>query len=286
MGRDIISNDRSEFTPDRSRSDSEERSTTTAPHLSRNRHSISERGYTYQISPAQLESMREIGRFRTVAIDDLGRHLYHDKTSQMRDDLHFLRDQGLVQLRTARTGGKGGKLPVVVLTKAGKDIASRETRESSAQQFYAGFVKPGEVAHDAAIYRMYHAEAARIQKAGGKIRRVILDYELKQRVYSPLAKAKALLPIEYAKKQAEIAKENGLTVVQGKIPLPDLRIEYETPTGELVHVNLELATEHYHGGALKVKAQAGFKMYAADGSESHLSRVLEERDIIAEILSL
>ena len=60
----------------------------------------------------------------------------------------------------------------------------------SGQKLYAGFVKPGEVAHDAAIYRMYQAEAARIEKAGGKIRRVILDYELKQKVYSPLAKAK------------------------------------------------------------------------------------------------
>ena len=83
-----------------------------------------------------------------------------------------------------------------------------------------------------------------------------------------------------------MARENGLTVVDGKIPLPDLRIEYETPTGELAHVNLELATEHYHGAALEAKAEAGFKMYAADGSESRLSRVLEERDIIAEILSL
>ena len=115
---------------------------------------------------------------------------------------------------------------------------------------------------------------------------MILDYELKQKIYSPLAKAKSLPPLEYARKQAEVARENGLTVVDGRIPLPDLRIEYETPTGELAHVNLELATEHYHGAALEAKAEAGFKMYAADGSESRLSRVLEERDIIAEILSL
>jgi hypothetical protein len=69
--------------------------------------------------------MREIGRFRTVAIDDLGRNLYHGNTAQMREDLRFLRDRGLVQLRTARTRGQGGKLPVVVLTKVGKNIAAR-----------------------------------------------------------------------------------------------------------------------------------------------------------------
>src|SRR5260370_20576106 len=122
---------------------------------------------------------------------------------------------------------------------------------------------------------MYQADTARIERAGGRIRRVILDYELKQKIYAPLAKAKALPPLEYTRKQAEVARANGLTVVEGKIPLPDLRIEYETLTGEIAHVNLELATEHYHGAALEAKAEAGFKMYAADGSGSRLSRVLE-----------
>src|SRR5260370_36693349 len=145
MGRDIDSNDRPEFSPDRSRPNLEERSVTTTAPLSRDRRPIPERGYTYQISPSELETMREIGRFRTVAIDDLGRNLYHGNTVQMREDLRFLRDQGLVQLRTARTRGKGGKLPVVVLTKVGKDIAAREGHDRYGQELYAGFVKPGEV---------------------------------------------------------------------------------------------------------------------------------------------
>jgi hypothetical protein len=105
-------------------------------------------------------------------------------------------------------------------------------------------------------------------------------------VYSPLAKAKNLPPLDYARRQAEVARQNGLTVIEGKIPLPDLRIEYETTAGDLAHVDLELATGHYHGPALQAKAEAGFKMYAADGSASRLSRVLEEREITASILSL
>src|SRR5437879_1827659 len=75
---------------------------------------------------------------------------------------------------------------------------------------------------------MYQAERERIEKAGGRIRRVVLDYELKQKAYSPLAKAKALPPLDYARRQEQIARENGLKVVQGHITLPDLRIEYET----------------------------------------------------------
>ncbi len=35
-------------------------------------------------------------------------------------------------------------------------------------------------------------------------------------------------------------------------------------------MDLELATGHYHGPALQAKAEAGFKMYAADDSASRL----------------
>jgi hypothetical protein len=286
MGRDIEPDVRNDLPAGRSHPDRQDQDRESTEPLSRTPRPVQDRGYTYQISPAEIEAMREIGRFRTVAIEDLCRHFYRADQGQMREELRSLRDQGLVQLRTARMRAGRGKLPVVVLTKTGKAIVARERAESSGQRLYAGFVKPNEVAHDAAIYRMYQAEATRIRKVGGRIRRVILDYELKQKIYSVLAKSKALPQAEYARKQAEVAKENGLTVVQGKIPLPDLRIEYETQDGDQARVNLELATHHYHGSALAAKAEAGFKMYAADGSGARLSRVLEERDVIAEILSL
>jgi len=142
------------------------------------------------------------------------------------------------------------------------------------------------VAHDAALYRMYQAEAGRIEQEGGRVRRVVLDYELKRTVYSPMAKARALAPLEYARRQAEVAQANHLKFVAGKIPLPDLRIEYETSAGELARVDLELATHHYHGPQLASKAEAGFKMYAPEESVRHLSAVLEDREITAAILSL
>jgi len=286
MGRDIAPDERIELQTERSSTDRKEPDRETKDPPSRTPRAIQERGYTYQISPADLETMREIGRFRTVAIEDLRRTLYQGDAGQIREDLRSLRDQGLVQLKAARTRSGRGKLPVVVLTKIGRTIVARERADNSGQKLYAGFVKPGEVAHDAAIYRMYQAEARKIERAGGMIRRVVLDYELKHKIYSVLAKARALPPAEYAKKQAEVARENGLTVVKGKIPLPDLRIEYETREGEQARVNLEVATQHYHGGALAAKAEAGFKMYAADGSAARLSKVLDEHDIVAEILSL
>jgi hypothetical protein len=243
------------------------------------------RGHVYRTSPAERETMHDIGRFRTVTLADLAHYQYQGNAALMRQDLGSLRAQGLIQTRTVWSGPKSEKLASVALTKQWKELL-QGGRSRSGQALYSGFVKPAEVRHDAAIYRMYQAEKQKIEQAGGQVRRVVLDYELKQRVYSPLAKARGLAPLDYARRQAEVARQNGLTVIQGKIPLPDLRIEYEGPSGDLARVDLELATEHYHGPALQAKAEAGFKMYAADGSASKLSRVLEEREITAAILSL
>jgi hypothetical protein len=222
---------------------------------------------------------------RTVATEDLASQRYPGRAADMRRDLRSLIDQGLVQRRSVWTRVGRAKLPVVVLSKRGKELLECE-KGSTSQQVYAGFVKPAEVAHDAAIYRMFEAEARQIEKQGGRIRRVVLDYELKQKIYAPLAKARALPPLQFAKRQAEVARENALPVIQGKIPLPDLRIEYETKDGEISRVDLELATHHYHGSQLAAKVAAGFKLYSPADSAGRLRAVLEEREITAAILSL
>src|SRR6266704_1534849 len=113
---------------------------------------------------------------------------------------------------------------------------------------------------------MYQAEAAHIHEQGGRIKRIVLDFELKKKAYAPLARARAISIEEYKRQQAEIAEAHGLKVIDGKIRLPDLRIEYETATGEAARVDLELATEHYRGDHMSAKSQAGFKIYAEAAS--------------------
>ena len=238
-----------------------------------------------QISQSALETAREIGRFRTLAVDDLRRLQYGGDGAAEARDLQSLASQGLIERRTIWAGHREGKIELVALTPQGKRLLERED-PGIGQVFYERFVKPAEILHDAAIYRMFKAEADRIEQAGGKVRRVVLDYELKQKAYSPLAKAKVLPPAEYTRRQEEIAREHGLKVVQGHIALPDLRIEYETSGGQQGHVDLELATAHYRGSHLASKAEAGFKIYAAGADADHLSSVLEQREITAEIFSL
>jgi hypothetical protein len=67
---------------------------------------------------------------------------------------------------------------------------------------------------------------------------------------------------------------------------PDLRLEYETPELELRHVDLELATRDYRPRAMAEKATAGFSLYGCHEDVARLRRVLDEREIIARILTL
>ena len=251
------------------------------------------RGSTYRLSPAELATMYDVGRFRIVALEDLARHRYAGRGRDLQEDVRALAAQGLVQAREVWTGPRSRTLRVLVLTKIGRETVHKHgphqtenARDHSPQALYSGLVKRNEIRHDAAIYRMFQAERGRIERAGGRIRRIVLDFELKRLVYKPLAKAKALPPADYARLQEQVARSNGLKVIHGKIPLPDLRVEYESRSGESAQTDLELATEHYHGRALAEKAQAGFGFYAADGSGAKLSKVLEERDITVAILSL
>jgi hypothetical protein len=212
----------------------------------------------------------------------------------LRKDLDNLKAQGLVQQRRINAGDGREKFSVLTLTEEGQRFIRDAGSPESRQTYYADFVKPKEFEHDAALYRMYQAEAGKIEQRGGSIRRVVLDYELKKDIYKPLAKARELPPLEFAKRQAEVAAANDLKVVDGKIPLPDLRIEYETPEGDLARADLELATEHYHGAHAAGKVKAGFTVYADSASAARLNAALtyggsapqDGPELTAAILSL
>ena len=115
---------------------------------------------------------------------------------------------------------------------------------------------------------------------------MVLDYELKKEAYPPLTKARSISPEEYRRVQEEIARAHGLTVVEGKIPLPDLRIEYENAAGEPGRIDLELATGHYKGAQMLAKLRAGFHLYIAGTDSSRGTAVHDERELTAGILSL
>lgn len=253
--------------------------------LSRDPEVLREKGYVYHLSPAEQAALADIGRFRAISVPDLIAYRYRNEQGHATADLQHLANQGLLERHTLRTSPRTPPLELVVLTRRGQHLLQHHRADGARQRFYRGLVKPAEARHDAAIYGMFQAERQKIVAAGGEIRRVVLDFELKRNVYRPLAKARHLPPLEYAVRQAEIARQNGLKVVGGKILLPDLRIEYVTRSGSSASVDLELATEHYRGAMMRAKAAAGFKMYAPQDSMSGLTSAFDP-ELVAQVISL
>jgi hypothetical protein len=253
---------------------------------SRRHRQFIDRDRVFHLSDAELQTMRDIGRFRTIGEDDLLRFRYEGNRNPLERDYLNLKAQGLVERRTVSVGQGRKPLPVYTLTRDGQRTLKRAGLDRTDQAVYAGFVKPREAAHNAGIYRMFQAEAARIEAEGSRVDRVVLDFELMKKVYSELGKARHLGALGYAERQGQIAAAFGLTVVDGKIPLPDLRIEYQTAQGEPARVDLELATEHYHRGQISAKARAGFKMYRFISTSRGSRAEWEGRELADGILSL
>ena len=225
------------------------------------------------LTASQQETLADIGKFRIIAAADLMKYRYDGNAGKFERELRYLAGRGLLERRIVTHGRKPRTEAVIVLKDAGRNLLRRENAKrngAAAQQFYAGFVKPSEVAHDAGIYRMYQQEAARIEREGGTVRRVVLDFEFKKRVYGELNKLQD--QGEAAVRKEAIAAANGLSVVGGRVVLPDLRIEYETRDQELEKVDLELTTGHYKESQIAAKRAAGMKLYSPDsglGSPAH-----------------
>lgn len=255
-----------------------------APQGRRTKHPDVDRDRTYALRDSELETLTDIGTFRVLKVDDLVTHRYKGDPADARRDLDSLLRQKLIHRRTTHPE----KTAYVTLTKAAHRLleATRPKDSKPRQALYYGFVKPREARHDAAIYRLYQQESARIEKAGGKVQRVILDFELKRSVNHKLAKLQSLPAPEQSERKREIAAENSLPIVNGKVALPDLRLEYEGPDQELAKVDLELITGDYHAKGLKAKAQTGFAMYALPEDAARLRPAMSDPEIMLDILSL
>jgi len=257
-------------------------------HSTRDERSESPRAYylrdqAYLLRDSEVRSLAEVGKFRVIAATDLAKYGYGGDRERMETDIRHLGRQGLLTDKTIEVPQKK-TLRILTLTKTGHRLLKSANRLSDSQAIYHGLLKPREAKHDADIYRLYQKESARIERAGGRPLRVVLDYELKKNLNRDLA----LLGPEKdnPERKNEIAEKHGLQVVNGKIPLPDLRVEYETAELEVRQVDLELATRDYRPRGLAEKAKAGFSLYSRPEDASRLRRVLDEREITAGILSL
>ena len=237
-----------------------------------------DRDQSYALTESEIRTIVELGKFRVIATEDLIQHAYANDREHAGREVQDLVRQGLVGKRIFE-GPEAYPRELLTLTKRGHRFLRKNRLTVDNQATYSGFMKPREANHDANLYLLYQKEAARIEAQGGRNLRVILDNELKRRINRELAN------FGTAARQ-EIAARHGLEVVRNKIPIPDLRIEYETRDGEMARVHLELVTEHYRGQQVADKVHAGFSLYIPRGEADRLRRVLDQRKLTAEIVSL
>jgi len=226
--------------------------------------------------------MAEAGKFRALSIEDLEKYVYAGDRELMVRDFSNLERQGLIRRSSAHYPDP---IRLVTLTRQGETFM-REVLREREQELYSGLTKVRELRHDTALYQVYQAKAQEIDEAGGKIRRVVLDYELKRKLNRDLNKVRDGAASEDTKLRDEIGRKHGVPIVQGQYVVPDVRIEFEDRDGIESRVDLEYLTETYRHGDISGKVEAGFALYASHDQTPRLHRVLDQHQIMTEILSI
>jgi DNA-binding MarR family transcriptional regulator len=247
-----------------------------------------------RLRPEEIRTISEVGRFRVVSARDLTDTIYRGNSGQAERDLSFLRQKNLVNTDfiNARRDGRNRpveRIQVVTLTPEGKALLRETGQLRGDQEIYSGLVKPREAEHDSQIYRAYLKEWDRIEKEGGANPRVVLDFELKADIQKTIhEKQKADPDEDLSTIKQQVAEQFDLSVIDGSIQIPDLRIEYDLDQGTLTgHSDVEVATAAYHGKHLSAKTQAGFRIYAsASDRASLMARIEYDHHMMSEILDL
>jgi hypothetical protein len=248
----------------------------------------------WNLSDIELKLLGDVGRFRVVRAQSLERVYFAGRARACADALLRLRSAGLIEdrivrRRAARPGASPEKLHLISLTKAGKKLVSSQPGHDRSQTLYAGLVKEREALHDSNLYPVYLAHAARLNDQGATVRRVVLDFELKQMYLRELrrreAEGKELRHSEpeFELKRA-VAAQFDLPVLDGKVQFPGLRIEYEIPGLGPAKADIELATASYHHRHIAQRTRAGFTLYADPGERAQLGPgIRDDHDLMAGI---
>jgi DNA-binding MarR family transcriptional regulator len=226
----------------------------------------------YHLSEGDVRVLASAGAFRIVPANAVRAP---DRRTPTRPARHVerLRDQGLVNTVPYIVGHR--RTHLVTLTERGRTLLESRRRDVSTeprQAFYAGLRKPRELAHDARVYEAYLRAADRLSERGGRVRRVVLEEELKadyQRFLQRGNRGRRNSSGQPERDQATIerwAREHHLHYEDGHVDIPDLRIEYDDRDGREMVEDVEVVTPHYRGAHAAAKARAGFSRYRAVGA--------------------
>lgn len=229
------------------------------------------RSRTYELRGSEVRTLATVGAFRVVPASDLRDH--SDRPANARQgDLKHLREIGLVRTMPYLVGKT--RTTLVTLTEQGRSVLEDARRDHGrdSQVFYAGVAKPRELSHDTQLYRAYLRTAERLETRDARIRRVVLDYELKreyQRFLQASNRGRRDSDGRPDREKEEVerwAHAHHLPIVDDHVQFPDVRIEYDERDGHRAVEDVEVTTEHYRGALAGAKARAGFTSYRAAGT--------------------
>ena len=139
------------------------------------------------------------GAFRVVPAKDLLDHRGRPSSSRQ-GELRRLREEGLVEARPYVVGRE--KTSLVTLTERGRELLEHhriERGDAVRQEFYAGVVKPRELAHDSQLYRAYVHAAERLRRGGSTVKRVVARLRAEARLSALPARPQSRAPARRAR---------------------------------------------------------------------------------------
>lgn len=213
------------------------------------------RGRLYELNGDESRMLATIGAFRVVSERDL--HAFRGAG----ESLEHLRDEELI-----RSVPIGQDEEAVVLTDRGWDVldAHRLDRDGTGrQEFHARVSRPRELRHDAQLFGAYREVEKRLRKKGARIKRVVLEVDLKRDYQQFLQEHNRDRPDSDGRPdrdEHEIetwARDHGLPYFDDHVHFPDFRIEYELD-GRDQHEDVEVVTDNYRGAHAASRVRAGF----------------------------
>lgn len=229
---------------------------------------VRERKRSYELNGRESDALATIAAFRVVQVRDVQEMLDDGRGERSaQESLDHLQASGLLE----RIPLERRDDDVVVLTDRGRDLLEANRREHAGeprQAFYARLKKARELTHDAHVYRACRDVEAQIRGQGGRVQRVVLDYELKreyQKFLQETNRGRADSTGRPDRTPGEIAawaKDHDLPCQDNRVRFPDARIEFEDRDRQAQHRDIEVVTPHYRGAHAAAVARSGFQSYS------------------------
>jgi hypothetical protein len=219
----------------------------------------------YELNHEDARILATIGAFRVVteqALDDT-----RDAEADPRGDtLQHLEEQGLIRLVATDADERAA-----VLTDRGWDVLDAHRRDRDTghdQEFHEGIGRARELKHDAQLFRAYLEVEQRLRSEGARVERIVLERDLRREYQEFLQERNRDRadsdgrPERDPREIEQWAREHDLPYFDGRVHLPDVRIEYELRDRD-AHEDVEVVTSHYRGAHAATRARAGFTLFHA-----------------------